>query len=89
MYYNSHSTLLFATERSYQTIMPPAANVQGLDDTGGPQAWFHSLPLVTKYWFGAALITTIAGNFGFVNVMKLIFDWDSVYQNFELSKTNT
>ena len=84
MYYNSHSTLLFATERSYQTIMPPAANVQGLDDTGGPQAWFHSLPLVTKYWFGAALITTIAGNFGFVNIMKLIFHWDSVSQNFEL-----
>lgn len=48
------------------------------------QAWFQSLPLVTRYWFGAALITTCAGNFGFVSPMKLIYIWDNVFENFEI-----
>ena len=63
--------------------MPPV-NLQQIDDTGGPQAWFQSLPLVTRYWFGAALITTCAGNFGFVSPMKLIYIWDNVWDNFEI-----
>ena len=51
----------------------PANNVQGLDDGGGPQAWFQSLPLVTKYWFGGALITTCAGNvFCISNFVKAV-----------------
>lgn len=60
------------------------ANANTLDDTGGPQAWFQSLPLVTRYWFGAALITTLAGNFKLVSVGKLIFHWDSIWDNFEI-----
>lgn len=64
--------------------MPPANNVQGADDTGGPQDWFKSLPLVTRYWFGGALLATCAGNFGFVSVMKLIYSWDNIWQNFEI-----
>ena len=64
--------------------MPPANNVQGIDDTGGPQAWFQSLPLVTRYWFGAALVTTCAGNFNFVSPMKLIYIWDNIWENFEV-----
>eukprot|EP00804_Cyclotella_cryptica_P008008 CCRYP_016022-RA/>CCRYP_016022-RA protein AED:0.17 eAED:0.27 QI:0/0/0/1/0/0/2/0/179 len=35
----------------------PANNVQQLGDTGGPQAWFQSLPFVTRYWFGSALLS--------------------------------
>jgi len=62
----------------------PAGNANTLDDTGGPQAWFQSLPVVTRYWFGAALITTLAGNFGLVSIMKLIFIWDNVWENFEI-----
>lgn len=64
--------------------MPPANNVQQIDDTGGPQAWFQSLPFVTRYWFGAALITTCAGNFGLVSPMKLIYIWDNIWDNFEV-----
>jgi len=64
--------------------MPPANNVQQIDDTGGPQAWFKSLPLVTRYWFGAALLTTCAGNFGFVSPMKLVYVWDNIWDDFEI-----
>lgn len=64
--------------------MPPPHNVQGLDDTGGPQAWFQSLPLVTRYWFGAALVTTCAGNFGMISPMKLVYLWDSIWTDFEI-----
>lgn len=64
--------------------MPPANNIQQIDDTGGPQAWFQSLPLVTRYWFGAALLTTCAGNFGFIAPMKLIYIWDDIWDNFEI-----
>ncbi|KAL3786683.1 hypothetical protein HJC23_002772 [Cyclotella cryptica] len=35
----------------------PTNNVQQLGDTGGPQAWFQSLPLVARYWFGSALLS--------------------------------
>ncbi|KAL3768272.1 hypothetical protein ACHAWO_012382 [Cyclotella atomus] len=62
----------------------PAANVQQLGDTGGPQAWFQSLPLVTRYWFGAALLTTCGANFGFFSPMKLIYIWDNIWENFEI-----
>ena len=59
--------------------------VQQLGETGGgPQDWFQSLPLVTRYWFGAALLTTCGGNFGFFNVMKLIYSWDNIWDNFEI-----
>lgn len=65
--------------------MPPAnTNVNQIDDTGGPQAWFKALPLVTRYWFGAALFATCAGNFGFISPMKMIYIWDNVWENFEI-----
>ncbi|EJK72389.1 hypothetical protein THAOC_06085, partial [Thalassiosira oceanica] len=56
----------------------------GVDDGGGPQAWFQSLPLVTRYWFGGALLATCAGNFGFISVMKLIYVWDDIWTNFAI-----
>lgn len=59
--------------------------VQQLGETGGgPQDWFQSLPLVTRYWFGAALLTTCGGNFGFFSVMKLLYSWDNIWENFEI-----
>lgn len=66
--------------------MPPANanNVQQLDDTGGPQAWFQSLPLVTRYWFGGALATTCAANFGLISPMQLIYMWDNIWEKFEV-----
>ncbi|KAL7545696.1 hypothetical protein ACHAWF_009046, partial [Thalassiosira exigua] len=64
--------------------MPPANNVQQIDDTGGPQAWFQSLPLVTRYWFGSALVATCAGNFGLISPMKFVYVWDYVWNDFEI-----
>lgn len=66
--------------------MPPANpnNVQQLDDTGGLQAWFQSLPLVTRCWFGGALVTTCAANFGLISPMQLIYMWDNIWEKFEV-----
>lgn len=69
--------------------MPPPrhggqGNVRQIDDTGGPQAWFNSLPVITRYWFGGALLTTVACNFGFLPIMKVIWMWDKVWDNFEI-----
>mmetsp|Transcript_12819 Transcript_12819/g.26997 ORF Transcript_12819/g.26997 Transcript_12819/m.26997 type:complete len:284 (-) Transcript_12819:452-1303(-) len=63
---------------------PPNNNVNQIDDTGGPQAWFNSLPLITRYWFGLAFLTTCAANFGIVSPLKLIYLWDNIYENFEI-----
>jgi len=59
-------------------------NVQTADDGGGPQAWLKSLPLVTRFWFGGALLSTCAGNFGFISVLKMIWMWDDVWDNFAI-----
>ena len=63
----------------------PANNVQQIGDTGnGPQAWFQSLPIVTRYWFGAALLTTCGANFGFFSPIKLLYIWENIWDNFEI-----
>jgi hypothetical protein len=36
--------------------MPVGQPVRGVGDANGPQQWFESLPLVTKYWFGATIV---------------------------------
>lgn len=40
--------------------------------------------MVTRYWFGGALLATCAGNFGFISVMKLIYIWDDIWTNFAI-----
>eukprot|EP00985_Skeletonema_marinoi_P020052 scaffold11726_cov125-Skeletonema_marinoi.AAC.1 len=69
--------------------MPPPrhggqGNVRQMDDTGGPQAWFESLPVITRYWFGGALAVTVMCNFGFLPIMKMVWTWDRVWENFEI-----
>jgi len=58
--------------------MPPANQAAGMNDTPGITDWFNSLPLITRYWFGAAGGLTLAGNFGIVSPYKLIYDFPSV-----------
>ncbi len=48
------------------------------------QHWLESLPIITKTWFGLALVLTLSGNLGFVSPMKLIFSLDEITSNFEV-----
>lgn len=67
----------------------PLANVGGVGDAIGPQDWFQSLPYVTRMWFGASLIITVATNFGIFSPMQMIFIWPAIYNKFELWRLAT
>lgn len=58
--------------------------VGGIDDFGGPEAWFRSQPIVTRTWFALSLILTCAGNFGVINIMSLVYNWTSISSKFEI-----
>lgn len=55
-----------------------------MDDVHGPEAWFHSLPMITRMWFGAALACTVAGNVGVVNPMSFVINWPGLRYKFEI-----
>ncbi|PAV82815.1 hypothetical protein WR25_21987 [Diploscapter pachys] len=38
--------------------------------------WFNSIPLVTRYWFGASVIVPLLGRFGLLNAMWMYLDWE-------------
>ena len=59
----------------------PAA---GMGDVAGPEQWFKSLPFVTRYWFGLTVGLTLAGNFGVINPMQLLFNWQRITSNIEV-----
>lgn len=58
--------------------------VRGLDDTGGPQQWYESMPFVTKNWLTVAAGTTILTNFEIIPIMKIYWDYKEVSQNFQI-----
>jgi hypothetical protein len=60
------------------------ANVGGVGDAVGPQAYFQSLPIMTQYWLGATMLVTVGTNFGLVSPMQVIFSWPAITHNFEL-----
>lgn len=49
-----------------------------------PKVWWESMPKVTKFFFVAMFATTLAGNFGLVNVMNLLYFWRPVWDNFQV-----
>lgn len=51
--------------------------------------WFHSLPFITRYWFGATVATTLGGNFEIITPMMLIWEWKQVKEKFELWRVLT
>jgi len=63
---------------------PDNGRMGGVGDPQGPDEWFKSLPLVTKYWFGATLLVTLSVNFQIISAYKIIFDWESLKGNLEL-----
>lgn len=64
--------------------MPVARVNGGVNQPTGPDAWFQSLPFVTRYWFGAALVLTIAGNMGVIPPSQLAYIWADVSKNLQL-----
>lgn len=46
--------------------------------------WFESLPIITKLWFGLALLLTLSGNLGFVSPMNFIFSLDEITSSFQV-----
>jgi len=67
----------------------PLARVGGVGDQVGPESWFRSLPIITRYWFGTSLAITLAGNFNLVNPHQLMFVWPLIKNNFELWRLGT
>lgn len=59
-------------------------NARGLDDTGGPESWYSSIPFVTKHWLTAVVVTTVSANLGVLPIGKMICDYDSIWRNFEI-----
>jgi Derlin-2/3 len=59
-------------------------NAAQVNDTPGMDAWFRSLPLVTRYWLGASVVCTLGVNFGIINGHYIPFFWDNVQSKFEL-----
>jgi len=49
-----------------------------------PEGWFQSLPVITRWWFGVALASTLGVGLGFLNPMYLYFDWTNITNKFEI-----
>ena len=62
----------------------PAPRLHNVGDSTGPLQWFQSLPVVTQYWFGAAVVLTLAGNIEVVPPTQLLYAWTNIKEKFEL-----
>jgi len=51
---------------------------------GDIQSWWDNLPIATKYLFVGSFGLTLAGNFGLINPMLLILDWNMVIKSFQI-----
>jgi Derlin-2/3 len=59
-------------------------NQRGLNDIAGPESWYTSLPFVTKHWLTAVLITTVSCNLEVLPIMKLVWSFESIKNDFEI-----
>jgi hypothetical protein len=41
----------------------------------GPTEWYASLPLVTKTFFTALILSAASVNFGIIDAQNLLFSW--------------
>lgn len=64
--------------------MPMARNVQEVGNPQGPDAWLQSLPIITRFWFGATLVVTLAVNFNIWKLSQVLYDWYFVTSKFEV-----
>jgi Derlin-2/3 len=45
---------------------------------------FRALPFVTRCWFGATIVITLAANFEIISPMQILYIWPRIKNNFEL-----
>ena len=69
--------------------MPVGQPIRGVGDAVSPRDWLESLPIITRYWFGATVLLTLAANFGIVSPAQLFFSWARIKTNFELWRVAT
>lgn len=48
------------------------------------QQWFKSLPIITRYWFGATMVVTLSVNFNIISAYQILFSWAAIKSKFEL-----
>lgn len=49
-----------------------------------PGAWFQSIPKITRFLFVSSFVVTLAGNFGVVSPMSLVFSWSMIWHKFQI-----
>ena len=62
--------------------MPPQVATVGAGSS--PQEWYASLPLVTKTFFTALVLSAASVQFGVLDPQKLLFSWPHIWQQFEI-----
>ncbi|CAB9514724.1 Derlin-1 [Seminavis robusta] len=70
-------------------VAAPADNVQNAGEPTGPDAWFNSLPIITRAWFGITLVLTLVGNFGILSPYYYLWNWDKMVGKFEVWRVLT
>ncbi|TGZ62004.1 hypothetical protein CRM22_007668 [Opisthorchis felineus] len=41
---------------------------------------FHSIPLITRYWFSGTILFSLLGKLGIIDPMRMILFWDGVHK---------
>ena len=76
--------MLKSESERHDRKMADRGRVHDGNDLDGPQQWFQSLPIVTRYWLAGSVVTTCAANFGALKVYSLVWHWTFVYEKFEV-----
>ncbi len=51
---------------------------------GSPQEWYLGLPIFTRTWLTAVVITALGVRFGYANPYKIMFDYVAVFTQFQV-----
>ncbi len=52
------------------------------------QDWFSTLPIFTRYWFGATIAFTLLGRFGILAANWLVLAWYPLVHQFQVRPNN-
>eukprot|EP00536_Pseudo-nitzschia_multiseries_P017985 jgi/Psemu1/293290/fgenesh1_pg.2009_\ len=56
----------------------------GVGDNPGPADMFNALPIITRGWFGAAILVTLSVNFGIISPFHIVWAWGNVTSSLEV-----
>jgi len=46
--------------------------------------WFHSIPLITRYWFAGSILIPLLGRLGFFSPYFMLLDWNLLFNKFQI-----